>query len=572
MVSINISRFSIQFTFSGMRMKAGFHGSISTDHRLSFERPELVRGSLNKGKNLMTAKAFAHLVTSILDYGQVGRISNLKKENVGTKLGQPMRDAFAHIVICNNNNPITKDTNNGLDDACTNYHDDENGFAAWAKTQGQNAADETEKARWSKVENISPFNTVQMKDMNLKTGLSESDLGLAQAWRTIAWYAYFPAYVYADDDDAQSRFVQIQMGYNHHKGCGPIYGGEAGYWIPGPIKPEDKVKHDEATYDSITNICANPLNSTNPSDFSQECEDKSRGYSTCLKPGTGHCYTKKWSGHSCALTRDDVTADIELCDPCDNDDGDASTYDKTCDLATDGKMRCKNNAGENRCFSNKDGDGLKCALTDEESDDDHPICTAPCKHPRGMDGDYSETCDKATDGAMTCRKGEHLCFEEKWGGSRCSLTDAKVRDGVPLCPNTQSPCVDPGSGQNFYSASCDEATNGKLTCQGDYAQLRSVTPIDQLCFETVHSNWKDDSNYPGGVCTKNRTGIDLFADEDASGLYRKIPLCKPCLNEDGTDDYDEKCDRLGCERAQSKSHKLVLSVIYTLLKDRPMDV
>ena len=495
----------------------------------------------NEAKNRMTAKAFAHLVTSILDYGQVGRISNLKKENVGTKVGQPMRDAFAHIIICNNNNG--EDSNNGLDTACTNYFDEETGFVAWASLQGENATDEVEQERWSKVKNISPFNAIQMKDMNMKNGLAEGDLALAQAWRTIAWYAYFPAYVYPDNEQAKSLYNQIQMGYDHHKGCGPRYGPSSGFWIPGKIKPEDKEAHDDATYDSENNICASPLGDAN--DFSQECKDKSRGYSTCLKPNTDVCYAKKWSGHSCALTMDAVTADIELCDPCDNNDGGDTTYDRTCDLATDGKMKCKN-GDENRCFSNKNGDGDKCSLTDEESDDDHPRCTAPCKDPRGInDGDYSEICDKATNGEMTCRRGKHLCFEEKWGGSRCTMVDSKVRDGVPMCPNIQSPCYDPDSGENYYDAECDEATNGELTCRGDYIQ-RSVILIPELCFKSFHDDWLDDSNYVGGVCSMNRTGIDHFSEfYEPTGIDRKIPLCKPCLNDDGTDDYSEKCDRSG---------------------------
>ena len=496
------------------------------------------------GKNTMTAKAFAHLVSSILDYGQVGRISNLKKENVGTKLGQPMRDAFAHIVICNNNNAA--DNNEGMDYACTDYHDETTGFAAWAKSQGQNATDETEKERWSKIGNISPFNTIQMKDMDMKTGIGEGDLALAQAWRTVAWYAYFPAYVYGDNSQAQFLYGHIQNGYDHHKGCGPRFGSSKGYWIPGPIKPEDKADHDDATYDSEKNICASPLGEAN--DFSEECKLKSRGYSTCLKPGTSICYAKKWSGHSCALAQADVTAEIELCDPC--DDGTDTTYDRSCDLETDGKMKCKNDASVNHCFSNRAGDDQKCSLTDEESDDDHPLCSAPCKDPRGLvDGDYSEICDMATNGAMTCRRGEHLCFERKWEGSKCSLIDSKVRDGVPLCPNTQSPCWDPDRNESHYDAACDEATNGEFTCRGTYIQ-RSVTLIDDLCFKKFHSDWLVDSNHVDGVCAMNRTSIDLFSesslnsygDDPATGIDRKIPLCEPCKNDDGTNDYDEKCD------------------------------
>ena len=471
------------------------------------------------GKNLMTAKAFAHLVSSILDYGQVGRISNLKKENVGTKIGQPMRDAFAHIVICNNNNGA--DNNEGMDFACTRYHDEATGFSAWAKGQGTDATDESEKERWSKMANISPFNTIQMKDMDMKTGLGEGDLALAQAWRTVAWYAYFPAYVYPESDQAKFVFGQLQSGYDHHKGCGPRTGNPDGSWIPGKIKPEDKAANDDATYDSEKNICASPLGEAN--DFSQECKEKSRGYSTCQKPGTSLCYAKKWSGHSCALAQADVTDDIELCDPCDN--GDDTTYDRSCDLETDGKMKCKNDNSVNHCFSNRAGDSQKCSMTDEESDDDHPLCSAPCKDPHGLvDGDYSETCDKATNGQMTCRWVADLCFESKWEGSWCSLTDKNINDDVPRCPNSQSPCYDPALEESHYDSACDEASNGEFTCRNA-----------DLCFKKFHTNWEVDSNHVDGACSMNRANIEAFSD-------RKIPLCEPCANDDGTNDYDEKCD------------------------------
>ena len=98
---------------------------------------------------------------------------------------------------------------------------------------------------------------------------------------------------------------------------------------------------------------------------------------------------------------------------------------------------------------------------------------------------------------------------------------------------------------NYYDAECDEATNGELTCRGDYIQ-RSVTLIPELCFKSFHDDWLDDSNYVGGVCSMNRTGIDHFSEfYEPTGIDRKIPLCKPCLNDDGTDDYSEKCDRSG---------------------------
>jgi hypothetical protein len=172
-----------------------------------------------------------------------------------------------------------------------------------------------------------------------------------------------------------------------------------------------------------------------------------------------------------------------------------------------------------------------------------PFCSAPCKDPRGIvDGDYSELCDKATNGEMTCRRGEHLCFERKWEGSKCTMTESKVREGVPLCPNTQGPCFDPVKNETTYSAACDEASNGEFTCNVGYIQ-RSVILTEELCFKTYHSDWFDDSNHVGGVCSMNKTGIETFSEfNPATGIDRKIPLCNPCANDDGTNDYDEKCD------------------------------
>ena len=154
----------------------------------------------------------ARLVSSVLDYAGNGRISNEKNENLGTIVGDPMRERFAHIIICNNND---KDNT-----ACNAYHHATTGFKAWAAGKATKRGLKTrEGLQYSKMADVSPFNTIQPKNIFLTDIGGKDDLSLAQIWRTCAWYGWIPAWF--DPNDWDSKYRLLVNGFDHHKSCGP---------------------------------------------------------------------------------------------------------------------------------------------------------------------------------------------------------------------------------------------------------------------------------------------------------------------------------------------------------------
>ena len=102
----------------------------------------------------------ARLLSSVLDVAGVGRISDNKKRNLGTIVGDPMRERFAHIILCDNNDKANT--------ACNAYHDTTTGFKAWAAGKASKRGLKTKEGlKYSKMADVSPFNTLQVKDIFL---------------------------------------------------------------------------------------------------------------------------------------------------------------------------------------------------------------------------------------------------------------------------------------------------------------------------------------------------------------------------------------------------------------------
>ena len=256
-------------------------------------------------------------------------------------------------------------------------------------------------------------------------------------------------------------------------------------------------------------LCKNPCASPSGSDYSADCDAASNGNYTCLYPGTTRCFAEKWGGGACALTEKWADGAHPLCGNSPSVCG--VDYSEACDDASDGKYQCQY-PGTQRCFEIKWGGG-KCSLTPADADSDHPLCD-PCASPAGIPSDYSADCDAATDGMMTCQyPGTSRCFAKKWEGDRCSMTPQEADSNHPICGG---PCASPPGYPSDYSAECDNASDGKYTCQ---------YPGTSRCFER---------KWGGGVCA-------MEAD-DADANH---PLCDPCSSPDGlTSDYSEDCDRL----------------------------
>lgn len=111
----------------------------------------------------------ARLLSSVLDYAGIGRISDQEKNNLGTIVGNPMRERFAHIIICDNSNE--------LNTACNAYHDETTGFKAWAAGKAVKRGLKTrEGLEYSKMADVSPFNTIQAKHIDLTAIGGKDDL------------------------------------------------------------------------------------------------------------------------------------------------------------------------------------------------------------------------------------------------------------------------------------------------------------------------------------------------------------------------------------------------------------
>ena len=111
----------------------------------------------------------ARLLSSVLDSDGVGRISDKKERNLNKIVGDPMRERFAHIILCDNNDK--KNT------ACNKYHHATTGFKAWAAGKASKKGLRTkERLKYSKMADVSPFNTLQVKDIFLTDIGGEEDL------------------------------------------------------------------------------------------------------------------------------------------------------------------------------------------------------------------------------------------------------------------------------------------------------------------------------------------------------------------------------------------------------------
>ena len=196
-----------------------------------------------------------------------------------------------------------------------------------------------------------------------------------------------------------------------------------------------------------------------------------------------------------------------LKDPCASPAGIPSDYSAVCDAASNGKYTCLY-PGTTRCFAEKWGGGV-CALTEKWADGGHPLCG---NSPSICGSDYSEECDNATAGKYQCQyPGTKRCFETKWDGGRCSLTSENADADHPLC----DPCASPAGIPSDYSADCDAATDGMMTCQ---------YPGTSRCFAR---KWE------GGACSMSPLEVDS-----------NHPLCSdPCASPPGyPSDYSEECD------------------------------
>ena len=111
----------------------------------------------------------ARLLSSVLDTAGVGRISDKKNNNLGTIVGDPMRERFAHIILCDNNDKANT--------ACNAYHHATTGFKAWAAGKASKRGLKTKEGlKYSKMADVSPFNTLQVKDIFLTDIGGKDDL------------------------------------------------------------------------------------------------------------------------------------------------------------------------------------------------------------------------------------------------------------------------------------------------------------------------------------------------------------------------------------------------------------
>ena len=166
-----------------------------------------------------------------------------------------------------------------------------------------------------------------------------------------------------------------------------------------------------------------------------------------------------------------------LCsNPCAHPGGSGTDYDEECDEASDGKFTCRY-PGTSRCFAVKwfAAQGV-CSMTVADADDTHPLCNNACSSPAGYPSDFSQECVDASNGESACLyPGTSRCFETKWSGVKCAMTDRFADENHPLCPNVVSPCACPDGTSCDYSLECDLASGGEKTC---------LYPGTQRCFAT----------------------------------------------------------------------------------------
>ena len=116
-------------------------------------------------------------------------------------------------------------------------------------------------------------------------------------------------------------------------------------------------------------------------------------------------------------------------------------YDEECDEASGGMFTCRY-PGTDRCFEMK-WDGGRCSLHATGADAHLPLCSNACSSPAGYPSDFSQECVDASNGESACLyPGTTRCFETKWSGAACSMTDRFADENHPLCPNVVSPCAD----------------------------------------------------------------------------------------------------------------------------------
>ena len=356
--------------------------------------------------------------------------------------------------------------------------------------------------------------------------------------------------------------------------CDIVTGGRNTCMAPGTSRCYGSIRRsggctlNATDVDMLTPLC-DPCsgNTGEPSDYSSDCDIASDGKFTCLYPGTSRCFAMKWEGGACSMEVEDADEDHPLCkNPCASPSG--SDYSADCDAASNGNYTCLY-PGTTRCFAEKWGGGA-CALTEKWADGGHPLCG---NSPSICGSDYSEACDDASDGKYQCQyPGTQRCFETKWDGGRCSLTPADADSNHPLC----DPCASPAGIPSDYSAECDAATDGMMTCQYPgtsrcFAKkweggACSMTPQEAdsnhpLCggpcasppgYPSDYSVECDNASdgkytcqYPGtSRCFERKWGGGVCAME-ADDADDNHPLCDPCSSPDGmASDYSADCDRL----------------------------
>ena len=141
---------------------------------------------------------------------------------------------------------------------------------------------------------------------------------------------------------------------------------------------------------------------------------------------------------------------------------------------------------------------------------------------------YSADCDAASDGVYTCgESGSSICYKETGGSSACAMNSDDETDDIEACA---APCVGVDGKASSYSAECDAASNGKMTC------LKEDTG---RCFATGES-----FEWDGDKCALNE-----------KWETNKIPFCENinpvCENSDGENLYDVRCWRADKSRGRT---------------------